>query len=99
MPSQLPDFTFDFESAAICKQYVVAGDPMAGNHAVLDLFVEPSTGWADEGPAYRFRVPADNGQGEFGWSVAIEGATLVIGSPLNGGINLGGNIIYVYGPA
>lgn len=92
-------FTFDVNSAAICSKYVLAGDPMASNHPVVDLYVEPSTGWANAGPAFRFRVPADNGDGEFGWSAAIEGATLVIGSPLNAGINLGGNIIYVYGPA
>ena len=91
-------FTFALQSAAICDQYVLVGDWFATNHPVVDLYVEPSTGWANEAPAYRFRAPADNGpNGRLGWSTAIEGKTLVIGSLNNGGS--GGNIIFVYGPS
>jgi len=90
-------YTFVLQSAAICNKYVLAGDPAARNHPVVDLYLEPSTGWANEAPAYRFSPPADNGpNGEFGWSTSIDGTTLVIGSLNNGGS--GGNVIYVYGP-
>ena len=91
-------YAFQVQSAAICDQYVLAGYPMATNHPVLDLFVEPSTGWANAAPTYRFSPPADNGKnGELGWSTAIEGTTLVVGSLNNGGT--GGEIIFVYGPS
>jgi hypothetical protein len=91
-------FTFALQSTAICDRYVLAGDWFATNHPVVDLYVEPSTGWANEAPAYRFRAPAANGpKGRLGWSTAIQGTTLVVSSLLNGGT--GGNIIFVYGPS
>jgi hypothetical protein len=98
--AQLTDpsvYAFDLVSTAICDQYILAGYPMSTNHPILDLFVEPSTGWANAAPTYRFSPPAANGKnGWLGWSSAIQGTTLVIGSLNNGGV--GGNIVFVYGP-
>jgi len=94
-PSQ---YSFILQSVAICNGYVLAGYPMATNHPMLDLFVEPSTGWANAAPTNRFSPPADNGKnGWLGWSSAIQGTTLVVSSLLNGGT--GGNIVFVYGPS
>lgn len=90
-------YTFIQDATAICNQYVLAGMPETTNHPLVDLYVRPSAGWANEGPAYRFKIPADNGARRFGTSVGVVGTTLVIGSPFNG--LSGGGIIYVYGPA
>ena len=87
-------FFFGLNSVAICNQYVIAGSPYTANHPIADFYVEPSTGWTDMAPTYRFKVPAGNGNGAYGWSAAIQGSTLVVGSPLNAGS--GGNVIYVY---
>jgi hypothetical protein len=89
-------YFFGLNSVAICGKYVLAGSPYSGNHPIIDLYVEPSTGWTNMAPTNRFKVPAGNGNGADGWSAAISGTTLVVGSPLNGGV--GGNMIYVYGP-
>ena len=99
--AQLADpstYAFILQSVAICDRYILAGYPMSTNHPILDLFVEPSTGWANAAPTYRFSPPADNGKnGWLGWSTTIQGTTLVVSSLLNGGT--GGNIIFVYGPS
>jgi hypothetical protein len=89
-------YFFGLNSVAICDKYVLAGSPFTANHPIADLYVEPSTGWTNMSPTNRFKVPSGNGNGEYGWSAAISGTTLVIGSPTNGGA--GGNLIYVYGP-
>ncbi|HEY6769902.1 MAG TPA: hypothetical protein VI386_34620 [Candidatus Sulfotelmatobacter sp.] len=88
--------TFSLKSTDVCGEYVLAGDPLATDHPMVDLYVEATTGWSNSPPAYRFSAPADNGNGSFGWSVGVSGRTMVIASPLNEGS--GGNIIYVYAP-
>jgi hypothetical protein len=90
-------YTFLLNAVSVCGPYVLGGYPETYSHPISDLYVEPSTGWANGGPTYRFKIPADNGIRRFGTSVDVLGTTLVIGSPLNG--PPGGGIIYVYGPA
>jgi hypothetical protein len=87
-------YFFGLNSVAICDQFVLAGSPSTTNHPIADLYVKPAAGWTDMSPNYRFKVPAGNGNGAYGWSAAVNGTTLVIGSPLNAGA--GGNLIYVY---
>jgi len=87
-------YFFGLNSVAICNEYVLAGSPYTYSHPIADLYIEPSTGWANMAPTNRFSVPAGNGNGTYGWSAAINGSTLAIGSPLNAGA--GGNVIYVY---
>jgi FG-GAP repeat len=80
---------------AIFQGYVVAGEPgphPAESHGAL--YVEPSTGWANEGPTTYLRQPADS-VGEFGRAVAMRGNTIVIASP---SFNGGQSIVYVYSP-
>jgi FG-GAP repeat len=90
-------YTFLLNAVSVCGPYVLGGYPETYSHPISDLYVEPSAGWANEGPTYRFKIPADNGIRRFGTSVDVLGTTLVIGSPLNG--PPGGGIIYVYGPS
>ena len=90
--------SFLVQSVAISGRFALGGMPNEPDHGIIAMYIEPRGGWVNEGPSRRFRVPADNGGGSFGWSVSIKGTTLVIGSPLVETYS-GGNIVYVYGPA
>jgi FG-GAP repeat len=85
---------FGLNSIAIYRESIVAGSPL-NNSPFADLYVEPSSGWSNMRPTYRFKAPAGNENGADGWSVAINGSNMVVGSPLLDGI--GGNAVYVYG--
>jgi hypothetical protein len=85
---------YGLNSVALYQGNVLAGSPYE-NVPFADLYVEPSAGWHNMTPTYRLKAPAKNGNGSDGWSVAMNGTTLVVGSPLFGGN--GGNVIYVYG--
>jgi len=85
---------YGLNSVAIYQGNVLAGSPYE-NVPFADLYVEPSAGWHNMTPTYRLKAPTKNGNGSDGWSVAMNGTTLVVGSPLFGGN--GGNVIYVYG--
>src|ERR1700685_4034119 len=66
--AQLADpstYAFILQSVAICARDILGGHPMSTNHPILDLFVGPSTGWANAAPTYRFSPLADNGK--YGW--------------------------------
>lgn len=85
---------FGLNSVAVSNQYVLVGAPYE-NRPFADLYVKPSSTWTNSHPTSRLLAPKNNGNGSDGWSVAISGTTLVVGSPLNGGT--GGNMVYVYG--
>ncbi len=85
-----------FNSVAICGPYVLGGSPY-GNKPKGLVYVEPSGGWSNmTNPTNVLSTPPNHGNGLFGWSAAIQGTTLVLGSETNGGG--GGNTVYVYGP-
>ena len=85
-----------FNSVAICENFIVGGSPY-GNKPKANIYMI-SNGWQNmSNPTNILPTPPNHGNGLFGWSAAVQGSTIVIGSETNGGA--GGNILYVYTPS
>jgi hypothetical protein len=86
-----------FNSVAICENFIVGGSPY-GNKPKADIYVISGSGWVNmSNPTNILPTPPNHGNGLFGWSAAVQGSTIVIGSETNGGS--GGDILYVYTPS
>ncbi len=62
---------------------VLVGAPLSQSLAgSVDVYTEPAGGWASEGPTAQLTTTSSGIDG-LGWSVAINGSTIVAGAPLN----------------
>jgi len=81
-----PGDLFGFSCAANGEIAVVGME--YGNRSEAYLFVKPTNGWGDMTETARL-TPSDGPIGQFGYSVAISGDTVIIGAP-------GARSVYVY---
>jgi len=70
-------------SMAASGSTVAVGSPLAQGYAgEIDVYNEPAGGWATEGPVATLKSDAA-GASAVGWSVAMDGSTIVSGAPLS----------------
>ncbi len=68
-------------SLAASGSTVAVGAPLVASlSGAVDVYTEPASGWATEGPAGRLTMTG-GGIGALGSSVAIDGSTIVAGAP------------------